>query len=149
VLLFSTYVTQDLFMFINPDFYEIQNASRGKMDDKSTPVSRVSSIISLNSESTQLTGQNDAHIVGVHSEWENKYIDRICEVLALDLLDNEMRTLAKHILQDGRQALVRFREQIIPVDYDDQMKDDGSSVLFEVLKSYFRYIHEWAAIRRG
>ena len=108
------------------------------MDDKSIPVSRVSSIISLDSEPTHSTNQHRISTQRSQSEWENKYISQICEALALDDTNDEAHIIAKHLLIDGRQALLCFRDHIIPVDFDTQMKNDGSSVLLQTLKSYFQ-----------
>lgn len=67
---------------------------------------------------------------------ENRFITEICQLLSLDQTEDDSCIIAKQLLINGRQELVRYRDHIASIDFDNQMDKKGNSTLLKVLKRY-------------
>jgi hypothetical protein len=70
-------------------------------------------------------------------ELEGIFISKICELFRLDENDNGLRLIAKHLLDNGRQTLKQYRASITLSVYEEQMKNEDTSQLLQILKEYF------------
>ncbi|CAF4356816.1 unnamed protein product [Rotaria sp. Silwood2] len=114
------------------------------MDDDSPLVSRTLSIESMDVKTAQQTDQ-DREISHVsQNESENQFISQICELLSLEEAEHESRIIARQLLINGRQELVHHRDNIAPIDFENQMDKKGNSTLLEILKRYFQ--QQWQRI---